>query len=384
MRGLIAVQVAFCFVVTLMAGLFVATFERLSSQPTGFAVDRVLTLETVARQDEPPALWEQILDHLRSIQGVESAGLCGWPLMSGNVWTSDVWVGGRPPERISPYFLSVSPGWLRTMRIPLLDGRDFRPDDVFPTVAMVNEAFARHYFGGENPVGRSFEQKQEDKVTVTRIVGYVRDARYRDMRSPIRPTVYVPYASNDHQGGPRSQAWGTFVLRTARDPLTLAGRLRLEVPRARSEFRVLNVRTQRELVDQHTARERLLAALSSFFGLLALVLAAIGLYGVLHYSVVQRRRELGIRMALGARPRHVAGSVSTEVFTMFVLGASAGVAAGIASERYVRTLLYEVKATDLGVLLWPALVIVVAALSAAVPPLLRAVRIDPALTLRSE
>jgi len=162
------------------------------------------------------------------------------------------------------------------------------------------------------------------------------------------------------------------------------GHIRRTHRQRESEFRVSNIRTQKEVVQQHTIRERLLAMLSLFFAIVALVLAAIGLYGVMTYSVLQRQREIGIRMALGAQARDVASRVITQVFGMLLLGASVGLAGGVASERYIESLLYGVKTTDLTMLALPALAIFTAALLAALPPVLHAVRIDPAVTLRAE
>jgi ABC-type antimicrobial peptide transport system permease subunit len=222
---------------------------------------------------------------------------------------------------------------------------------------------------------------KDKKFVPVQIVGYVRDARYRNLREPIRPTVYVPFNRSDVPGGHES---GTFLVRTAGDPLALAPILRQEVSRARSEFRVSNIRTQTELVEQHTIRERLLAMLSLFFAIVALVLAAVGLYGVLTYSVLQRRREIGIRMALGAPAGDVARRVIADVFAMLLLGASAGLLAGLASQRSIEMLLYAVKPTDITMLALPVLTIFGAALLAALPPVIHAVRIEPAITLRAE
>jgi putative ABC transport system permease protein len=270
------------------------------------------------------------------------------------------------------------------MGIPLIDGRDFRAEDRHPGAALVNEAFARRYFDGQNPVGRSFEQIIRKKRVVVQIVGYVRDARYRTLREAIRPTVYVPFNWADDAVGIGGRDGGTFVVRTTGDPVQLASVLRQEVSRARAEFRVSNMRTQTELVEQHTIRERLLAMLSLFFATVALVLAAVGLYGVLNYSVVQRRREIGIRLALGAAAGDVARRVIAEVFAMLLLGALAGLAFGIASQRSIQSLLYGVKPTDAGMLLLPVVTIFGAAFLAALPPVLHAVRIEPAVTLRAE
>jgi putative ABC transport system permease protein len=160
--------------------------------------------------------------------------------------------------------------------------------------------------------------------------------------------------------------------------------LRREVSRARPGFRVSNIRTQKEIVQSQTVRERLLAILALFFAVVALLLAGVGLYGVLDYSVLQRRREIGIRMAIGAQASNVARQVTADVFCMVLAGALAGVALGIASARYIETLLYQVKATDLSVLTLPSLAILAAALLAALPAVIRAVRIDPITILRAE
>ena len=387
MNCLVAAQVAFCFVVHFGAGLFVASFERLSTQPTGFSTERLLLLETVAKSNCPITEWEDVGERLRNVPGVERVSWASWPLMSGNGWSHGVRVKSESEwEPQSPYFLGVSPGWFETMRIPMISGRDFRPGDLHPHVAVVNEAFAKRYFDGANPVGKTFQSSEgrEGAVTVE-ITGLVQDARYRNMREAIRPTVYVPMRRVEKPGKPELSDWVTFIVRTQnKDPLTMAAALRQEVTKARSDFRVAEAGTQQELVASHTVRERLLAMLSLFFAGVALVLAGVGLYGVLNYSVLQRRREIGIRMALGAQAANVAWKVTAEVFAMLALGAGVGLAAGVASESYVETLLYQVKATDTMIVAAPLLTILLAALLAALPPVIAAVRVDPAAVLRAE
>lgn len=385
MHGLIAVQVAFCVVVLFVAGLFVTTFERLSHRPPGFSTEGLRTVDTVARRPQLAVAWDQAAEHLRATPGVERVALAGWPLLGGNGWNGFVLVNGVPVNDVLSYFLAVSPGWFETMKIPLVDGRDFRAGDTFPGVAIVNEAFARTYFNGQNPIGKWFEKQQDSVRLRLQIVGLAGDTQYRNLREPVPPIAFVPFSQTNAKGAPRAQSTATFLVRTASaSPLALASMLRQEVPRAGSEFRVYNIQTQQELVEQQTVRERLLAMLALFFAAAALLLAGVGLYAVLDHSVLQRRKEIGIRMAVGARPGHIVAGVAKGVLLMVLLGTVAGFGLGLASARYITTLLYEVKPTDAASLGAPALMILAAALLAALPAVVRAVRIDPVAMLRSE
>jgi predicted permease len=387
MHALIAVQTAFCFLVLFVAGLFVATFEHLSNRPTGFSAQRLLTLETVTTRPQPPALWDQVAEHLRTVAGVETVGVASTVLLGGwGSWNNLISVNGAPPNGVLAYMLRASPGWIDALKIPLLEGRDFRPGDTYPGFAIVNRTFAKTYFNGEDPVGKPFEVVFSGGSRLRfECVGLVGDVTYRDVREPILPQVYVPFHSIDAKGVLQPISQGTFIVRTSSaNPMALASLLRREVPRVRPEFRVSNIRTQTEINQSHTVRERLLARLAVFFGVVALVLAGVGLYGVLDYSVVQRRKEIGIRMALGAQAGDVARRVTLEVFSMVLAGALAGLALGFAAARYIEALLYQVKATDPRMLALPALTMIAAVLLAALPPVIHAVRIDPAETLRLE
>jgi len=384
MHALITAQVAFCFLVLFVAGLFVATFERLSHRPTGFSAERILLLDTVTAHPQPPAHWDEVADRLRALPGVETVALAEWPLLSGYQSNNELSINGGPPTELLAFFLNVSPGWLGAMKIPLLDGRDFRPDDVDPGAVIVNETFVKTFLNGDNPIGKSFDRTYPERNAL-HIVGLVRDARYSRMNEQTKPVGYIPFHRNSAQGESRPIRSATIVVRTTgANPLALASVLRREVPRIRSEFRVSNLHTQQELIDAQTVRERLLAMLALFFAVVALLLAAIGLYGVLNYSVVQRRREIGIRLAIGAPAAGIARLVTLDVFAMVLTGAVIGLAAGMTSVRYIETLFYQVKATDAGVLMLPALSLFAAALLASLPAVLEAVRIDPVNTLRSE
>jgi ABC-type lipoprotein release transport system permease subunit len=266
------------------------------------------------------------------------------------------------------------------MGIPLLAGRELRPTDP-PGEVIVNEEFAKAFFDGENPVGKTF-QGTAGAMDGRRfeIVGLVRNARYRYLRQAMLPVAYTAF----HDGKGLLQG-GTFVVRTrAKAPLALASLLRAEIPRDQPAFRVTSIQTQQALINAQTIRERLLAMLALFFATVALLLAAVGLYGVLDYSVFQRRLEIGIRMAVGAQAGDIARRVTFDVFSMVLLGAIAGLALGMAFTRYIGTLLYEVKPTGVSALAVPSLALLAAATLAALPPVIRAIRIDPVEVLHSE
>jgi predicted permease len=387
MHALIAVQVSFCFLALFVAGLFVATFDRLTHETTGFSAERVLNLEAVTHQAQPPAFWEQVEEHLREVPEVESVAMTTWPLMSGESWVGEISIGGAAPSDVLTDLLAVSPGWMEEMKIPFLDGRDFRREETYPNAAIVNRAFANQFFRGEDPVGKRFEMvASSGGRSSVEIAGFVKDARSRDnLRLPIRPTAYVPFSAVDAAGTPQLRGRGTFVVRThSANPLALASLLRQEVPRARPEFYVNNIRTQAEINLARTFRERLLAVLGLFFAGVALVLGGVGVYGVLHYSVLQRKREIGIRMAVGAQAGVIARLVTVDVFSMVVIGAIAGLALGMVSGRFIESLFYQVKATDWTMMALPWAMMLVTALAAAVVPVMRAVRIDPVEMLRAE
>ncbi len=384
MHALIAVQVAFCFLVLFVAGLFVATFDRLSNQPTGFSADRLLTLETVAQPAQSPVFWTR------------------WPNICERAGRGDGGVGRlaaderdhverlhfdqrRASRRVLAFFLNVSPGWIDAMKIPLIEGRDFRAGETHPGVAIVNKTFARQYFAGENPVGKFFETpggRRADSLRDHRL-GW-RCTLRGHARANFAASLYT-FPVNRRQGGIGTAGFGDVHRAHIQLQPTGAG----VHPAPRSAARAVRIpRQQHPHPDggQPVADRSRAAAgeLAFFFGVVALLLAGVGLYGVLDYSVLQRRREIGIRMAIGAQAGDIARRVTVDVFSMVLGGALAGLALGFAAARYIESLLYQVKPTDPRMLALPALTILAAALLAALPAVIRAVRIDPARTLRAE
>lgn len=372
MYALIAAQVSFCFLVLFVAGLFVATLQRLTHQDLGFDPERLLVLDIGARQDQPQAVWDQVAERLRTVPGVGAVASSGWPLLSGGGWENFISVNGGPPSKTVVNFLEISPRWMETMRIPFVAGRDFRAGDEFGHVAIVNQIFAEKFFKGENPLGKSFSAGQSAEI-----VGVVRNAYYSSLRESLGPVAYGPSTL--------SESSRAFLVRTAAaNSLALAPTLRKEISQIQPGLSVNNIGTQQELIDNQTVRERLLAMLGLFFAAVALLLAAVGLYGVLDYSVFQRRREIGIRMAIGAQAGDIARRVAFEMAMWVIAGAAAGLALGLSSVRFIESLLYSVTATDAGALAAPALALLATAILAALPPVIRAVRVDPVEVLRSE
>jgi len=369
--------------VLFLSSLFVASFERLENRPLGFSTDRLLLLDTVAGKGQLPVVWNQTAEALRSASGVNSVAISRWPLLGRIRINSDISINGAPPSPTPAWFLNVSPGWLSTMKIPLVSGRDFRANDTSPGAAIVNETFVKTYFPGLDPIGHTFERGANQPANT--IIGVTPDVPYSDLREPSRAVFYVPFAEVDDKSSPTAVDFATFVIHAdAQNPLALAGALRQMIAERHNGLRVSNITTQLDLVRNQTIRERLIAMLAAFFAAVALLLASVGLYAVLNYSVLQRHREIGIRMAIGATRVGIVRLVTSDVFLMIALGGCAGIVLGFSAARYVESFFYQVKATDADMIATPAGAILLTALLATFPAVLRALRTDPREILRSE
>jgi ABC-type antimicrobial peptide transport system permease subunit len=277
-------------------------------------------------------------------------------------------------ENFQPHFLRVSPGFLETMRIRLLAGRDFEWRDVSPdgtSVVIVNESFARRYFPGEPVVGKRFFSEG----AAQEIVGLAQDAKYRTIWQAAPPTIYSP------------RGLGRYVAIQVRTELArpaLDALLRDELARAHPALRMIDLTSQSALIGNTLVKERVLALLAGFFSIVAIVLVAVGLYGILNYGVLQRTREIGIRLALGAQRRSVVGLIAADLSVVMMIGLALGVAGGYGASRAITALLYGVTPSDALSIVPPlACVLVVCALSAVVPAL-RATRVNPVTALRND
>jgi putative ABC transport system permease protein len=390
-NALVVVQVALSLMLVVAAGLFIRTFASLAQLDLGFDPNPVIVASVNAQRaqlerEQRPELFRRTLEAALTAPGVASAAVSVVTPVSGSTWNNriefpDGGAAASLPERErSTYINLLSENWFRTYGTPLVAGRDFGSSDTrdAPPVAIVNEAFARKFNGGRNPIGLRIRQPGfADRPTIDReVVGYVRDAVYRSLRDPVPPTLYLPYRQQPDPPSSMSvsvrAANGSPVLLTK----PLAAALSAVHPDLAITFRPLA-----DQVDAALIQERIVAMLSGFFGGLALLLAGLGLYGVTSYAVSRRRSEIGIRMALGADPGGVVVMVLRRVAVLVGLGTIAGVAMSLWASRFVTTLLYGLEPRD--PLTLAAAVVVLAAIGAAAGwlPARRASRIDPARVL---
>jgi putative ABC transport system permease protein len=389
-HGLVALQVALSFVLVFGSILFVRTFVDLTSQPMGFNADRVLIAGIdLRRTGTPPgdraAVYARLRQAVAAAPGIVAASGSAITPVSNSAWNQRISVPayeGTERDRLS-MFNSVTPDYFRALGTPVLTGRDVSEADVAgrPTVALVNEAFAKKFLSGQNPVGRTFIIEQfgaDRKDTQVEIIGLVQDAKYRSLREAAEPTTYVPMAQHNSIFG------SMFMpIRTSGPPMAARDAVLAAIGSVNKDV-VVSFKTLAEDLGAAAIQERLLASLSAFFGALALLLAALGLYGVMSYSVSRRRSEIGIRMALGAEPNRVVALVLRHVALITVVGLAIGAAAAVGAGRFVNTLLFNLATYDRAMIAVTTVALALAAAVAGYLPARRAARIDPMTALREE
>jgi predicted permease len=385
LRPLLAAQVGFSFVVLFVAGLLLFTFQRLNQMDPGFAKEGLLVCRVEEHSlregtDKARVAWQQLVDRVGQLNGIQSASASSWALFQGWGWSEGVRIPGRKPDDFEPNYLSVSPGFLRTMKIRLIAGRDFNQHDAEqkqPTTVIVNQAFVRRYYPDKDPVGQQFLRQGENKTWVPQIIaGIAGDAKYNGLREAAPPTVYVPYQGQD--GG------GTLEIRTTLDTANVTTLLRNEIPLVHAGFSLTEVYRQSDFVNNTITRERLLALLSGFFGLVAVTLVAVGLYGVLSYLVAQRTREIGIRVALGAKQGQTVRMVMSSIGVAVLVGLVSGIVIALGMGKLMTSLLFEVRPSGFMEIALPLGFLLLASIAAALPAAVRAAHIDPAVALRYE
>jgi len=394
-KGLVVVQVALSMLLVAGAGLFARSLYNLKHLNPGFSTDNLISFHVDPSlngydQTRITRFYEALLQDVRSVYGVQSASLAQVAALTQSVSQRTVQVQGytpKPDENMNPWTNEIAPDYFRTFGMPLLMGREFNERDIAgaPPVAIVNETFAKYYFGNENPIGRRFGFRAMNDPNRLEIVGVVKDALYAGMREGTEDDnrtpryVYTPYQQGDEIGEM------TIYVRVAASAAgSIPELLRQAVRRADPSLPIFELQTMEQTVDEALFNERMLALLSASFGLLATLLAAIGLYGVMSYTVSRRTREIGIRIALGAERTTVLWLVLREVALLTFVGIAVGVPGALALSQLVKSQLFGIQPADSITMVTAAVTLTVVALLAGYIPARRAAGVQPLFALRYE
>ncbi len=393
-KGLVVAQVALSMLLVAGAGLFARSLYNLKHLDTGYNPDNLVSFhvdQALNGYDQPriKRFYDRLLDDIRRMPRVRSASVAQVAALTGSASSRTVQVQGYTPktdENMNPWTNEVGADYFRTMGIPLVMGREFTERDVegAPIVAIVNESFARYFFANEHPIGRRFGFRAMNNPAAIEIVGVVRDSLYADMRQGTTSEnetprfVYTPFQQSQELNEM------TVYARATGNADALPDELRQAVRRADASMPVFELQSMERTVDEALFNERMLALLSASFGLLATVLAAIGLYGVMSYTVSRRTREIGIRIALGAERATVVWMVLREVAFMTVIGIGLGVPGALGLSQFVRSQLFGIAPTDPATLSIAAAVLAFVGLLAGYFPARRAAGVQPVRALRYE
>lgn len=388
---LVVAEVALALMLLIGAGLMIKSFVRLQNVNPGFNPENLITLELQLpenkydNKDRQAAFQKQAVDRLAEIPGVQSAGAVNYLPFSGTELNASVTIEGRPPvananERPRAFFRDVSPKYFQAMGIPVRKGRPFADSDNkdAPPVVIINEAAARRFYSNEDPLGKRFKQgRAESKNPWVTVVGIVGGVSHTTLGLASQPEVYLPFQQNP-------DAIITLVARTQSDPRGLAATVRREVSSLDKDLPVSNIKFMDEIVAGSVSQPRVYALLLSVFAGLALILAAIGIYGVMSYSVTQRTHEIGIRMALGAQRKNVLGLIIKQGMALALVGIFLGLIVSLALTRVLTSQLYDISSTDPVTFSLISLILMLVAVIACYVPAWRATKVDPMIAVRHE
>ncbi|HUD63449.1 MAG TPA: ABC transporter permease [Candidatus Sulfotelmatobacter sp.] len=389
-EGLVIPQIALSLVLTVGAGLLVRTLENLKNSYPGFREQNVLLFSIrpgmIGYTDTQVAeLYERLSEQIKGTPTVSAVTFSAFSPLAGWSGFTDARVEGYTPRQGEYPAVSVNfvgPRYFRTLGTAVLLGRDIAEEDRAgtPKVAVINEAMAQHFFGDSNPIGRRFSVPgwKADNSPLE-IVGVVENAKFINLRDQVPPAAYIPFFQS-----PDSFLAATFEARSSTDPTALAASIREMIQQADSRLPLFGVKTLNQQIDETLVQERMVALLSSLFGLLALFLACVGLYGVMSSLVVQRTHEIGIRMALGAERLRVLRLILGRGMAIAVIGVVGGVVGAVGVTRFMATLLFGVKPTDIQTMLFASLALIGVATFACYIPARRAMCVDPMVVLRYE
>lgn len=385
---LATVQIAMSMALLVPAGLFAKSLFNVSRVDLGLRTDHMVLFGIAPElsgysTERTRQLFERIEDELAAMPGVTSATATVVPVLAGDNWNNSLVVEGfeaGPDTNTNASFNAVGPGFFKTMGIALMAGREFTRADAggAPKVAIVNQAFARKFNLGANPVGKHFGLGGPGAKPDIEIVGIAQDAKYSDVKREVPPQYYLPYRQEERLG------FGYFYVRTATPPEQMLQTVPAVIRKLDGTLPVGDVKTMDQQIRENVGEDRIISTLSLAFAVLATVLAAVGLYGVLAYTVAQRTREFGLRMALGADGGVVRGMVLKQVAVMALIGGGIGLAIAIGIGRAAKSLLFEMEGSDPYVLAGATVALALVALGAGFIPALRASKIDPMNALRYE
>ena len=389
-KSLLAVQVALTLVLLVGAGLFAGTLRNLASVDIGFESRGLLLFDLNPNPDGSSfksalATDNEVAERLRGVPGVASATFSRMPLLGDMGWKTRIGVVGRPPRddgHNTTMVNFVAGSFFSTYGIPIMAGRavDLADDARGGSVAVVNQAFVREFFGGEDPLGRTLQRPNAGNMPeFITVVGVARDASYSAVRDPAPPTIYFPYYP---QASANAEA--TFAVRAWGDPRGLVPLIRKTVRSVNPLLPLDDLRTQQAQIGELSATERMFAWLSGVFSILAVGLVSLGLYGLMSYSVLSRQGEIGLRMALGARPAQVVWMIVCECLLVVGIGVGLGLIGAYAATRLVSSLLFGLSATDPAVFAAGGFLLLLVAIIAGWMPARRASRLDPMVALRAD
>lgn len=387
-QGLMAAQIAISLLLLIGAGLFTRSLVNLLGADPGFRAEHLVTFAidpslSGYTQERRVALFRQLRQKLSGLAGVQSAAMAHLIPLGGWNWGNGVKAPGAPDaseKYVDCGENSAGAGYFHTLGIPLVAGRDFTENDTAgsPPVTILNQTFARFLFGDASPIGRHIELGESGADA--QIVGVVRDSRYDNLREGPKLFLYVPF----EQGGDESTGRAAFFVRTRAREREMMGAIRAAVRQLDRNLPIDRLRSMQGMLDDAVYTDRLLATLAIAFGLLAALLAAVGLYGAISYSVARRTREFGIRLVLGAPPESVLRSVLSEVGRLIAIGVGVGLPAGYLLGLLAESQFYGIRAHDVWALAGGTVLIAVVALLAGLVPAIRAMRIEPVMALRYE
>jgi predicted permease len=391
-KPLVIAQVAFSIVLLIGAGLVTQSLRNLEGQNFGFATEGRLIVNIAPMLDgytpeKLSGLYQRLQETLPRIPGVRNASLSGYSPLGGKNWNERVCIQGKPPDYrwTAPSWTRVGPHYFETIGTRLVRGRtiDERDTPAAQNVAVINETFAARFFPNENPIGRRFGMWDVNHSGDYEIVGIVEDAKYQDTRGPAYATFFLPLLQKP-AGAPLSGWVNAIELHVAGKPENVEAAVRKALADVDPNLTVLSMVSFGEQVARNFNQERLIARLTELFGGLALILACVGLYGVIAYSVARRVNEIGIRMALGAGRRNILGLVLRSALAQLGMGQAIGIPAALAGGRVLASQLYGVKSYDPVILGLAAVVLGACSIFAASIPARRATRVDPMVALRYE